>query len=74
MICPNCGAENPDGAAQCSVCNHKFRFGHAFNDPESMSFLPPARTVKAKILRYVFFALLVAVFVLLLVTWFRDIR
>ena len=33
MICPSCGAQNPDDAPMCSECRYRFRFGHAFNDP-----------------------------------------
>jgi hypothetical protein len=36
VICPNCGAQNPDDAPICSECRYRFRFGHAFNDPSQM--------------------------------------
>lgn len=33
MICPRCGQPNPDSAAECSKCFHKFSFGHGYGDP-----------------------------------------
>ena len=45
MICPRCGEINIDSAGQCSNCHHKFRFGHAFNDPANITY--PSFTQKS---------------------------
>jgi predicted amidophosphoribosyltransferase len=43
MICPGCGADNPDESGMCSACGYKFRFGYAFDDPKKMRFLDFSR-------------------------------
>lgn len=38
MICPHCGAENPDTARLCEKCYYRFVFGHAHGDPSRRMF------------------------------------
>jgi uncharacterized membrane protein YvbJ len=74
MICPSCGAENPDDAGQCSSCQYRFRFGHAYNDPARMSLLRWPRATDStalKIAKYAVLLLLVAIVVVVIVSSLR---
>lgn|GEM_PF-971300 len=42
MVCPRCGADNVETAAQCSQCHYKFRFGHAHGDPSQAMYFTTA--------------------------------
>ena len=70
MLCPKCGLENPEDSGQCSNCRHKFRFGHAYHDPQNIEFIASNITSKPKILKYAFFLFLIVVFGLLLLKSF----
>lgn len=75
MICPKCGTENPGDAAACSECGYKFRFGHAFDDPNKMTFLGFSGS-RSKLIRsagYVFVVLLVIFFILIIFSWFQSL-
>jgi hypothetical protein len=70
MLCPSCGSENPDDAAICAKCNYKFRFGHAYNDPGKGTFINLSG--KSRVLRYSFFAFVVLVLALVILSWIKG--
>jgi hypothetical protein len=74
MICPSCGVENQDSASQCVNCHHKFRFGHAYNDPKNMT-LPnflKSGSAKTKAVRLAVVAMLFVVFALMILWWVKS--
>ena len=76
MICPSCGAQNPDSAEICAKCHHRFRFGHAFNDPSKMhivKFIKSTDTTPTKNLKYFVFSILLIAFLLAIVLSMRNI-
>lgn len=73
MLCPKCGYDNPDNASQCSKCNYKFRFGHAYKDPQNMTFISSSNSKKPKIVRYVFFSMFLLILILIVVSWLKSI-
>ncbi len=73
MICPKCGYDNPDNAGQCSNCYYKFKFGHAYNDPQNMTLISLSNSKKSKIVRFIFFSILILVFILIVVSWLKSL-
>ena len=73
MVCPKCGYNNPDNAAQCSNCYYKFRFGHAYNDPKYMTFISVGNAKNSKSVRYIFISIFLLVFILIIASWFNAI-
>ncbi len=71
MICPKCGHENPDDAGQCLNCCYKFRFGYAYKDPQNMMFFASTGSKKNKFSRYLFVALFLLIFVLIILSSLR---
>jgi uncharacterized membrane protein YvbJ len=62
MICPSCGAQNPDDAALCGACQYRFRFGHAFNDPahpKMPELRRSAKSKKSRVTRYLILTIIV---------------
>jgi hypothetical protein len=63
MLCPHCGANNGDDAPSCVQCGYKFRFGHAYNDPQKGTLIGGSKSdsTRRKLSRY-----LIAIFGLLI--------
>ncbi|MFC1537952.1 hypothetical protein ACFL6H_00885 [Candidatus Latescibacterota bacterium] len=80
MICPRCGEINPDSAGECSRCHHKFRLGHAFNDPAHATYPSFTRessendgiSKRKKIAGYIIFILLLLPLILAIISYFVD--
>ncbi len=65
MICPRCGAENPDDANACRKCHYKFEAGNAPTPPLADKQVSPPRSGKKRVLRVISFLVLVIIAVLL---------
>ncbi|MFC1541098.1 hypothetical protein ACFL50_01470 [Candidatus Latescibacterota bacterium] len=78
MICPRCGEINSDSAGECLQCHHKFRLGHAFNDPAHATYSSFTRessendgkSKRLKIVVYIGFMLLLLALILAIISYF----
>lgn len=66
MICPRCGAENPNDANACRKCQYKFEAGNAPTPPLADKRVSPAQNGRKKVLRIISFLVLIIIAVLLI--------
>ena len=75
MLCPSCGADNPDEAGECKKCGYKFRFGYAFGDPKRMTFFNFSKigSKKNRLSKLILGILGLALFLLILLSWLKSV-